>query len=205
MCFSAEASFGASAVLGVIGVVAVAKARTTPQRLFAAIPLLFAVQQLAEGMLWLSLKDPGLEPWQHLFTYTFLVFAMMVWPVWIPLTICLLEKEEKRKKITDILLSIGGIVFVGIGCVLWLYRVKVIPAHHHLHYEFDFPAKSTTVIVIFSFLYFGATVITPIVSSIKRMKWLGICFGAAILSFVVLWILASLPKPAVRSKRRSVN
>ena len=57
MCFSATASFGASAVLGAIGIIAVAKAKTKPQRLFATIPLIFAVQQLTEGLLWLSLKN----------------------------------------------------------------------------------------------------------------------------------------------------
>jgi len=60
MCFSATASFGASAVLGVIGIVAVAKAKTNPQRVFATIPLIFSVQQLSEGFLWLSLKNQSL-------------------------------------------------------------------------------------------------------------------------------------------------
>ncbi|MEI9909068.1 MAG: DUF6629 family protein [Bacteroidota bacterium] len=216
MCFSASASFGASAVLGVMGVVAITKARTIPQRLFASIPLLFSVQQLVEGMLWLSLKDPGLVAWQPFFTYTFLVFATMVWPVWIPLTIRLLEKDAKRKKKMNILLSVGSLVFIGIGCVLLLYRVRVIPGHHHLHYDFNFPERPTTGIVIFSLLYFAATIITPFTSGIKKMKWLGIvfgasylfavsfysgfvisvwCFFAAILSFVVLWIILELRKP----------
>ena len=54
MFFSAGASFGASAVLGLIGSAAIAKARMIPQGLFAGIPLIFCVQPLAEGMLPLS-------------------------------------------------------------------------------------------------------------------------------------------------------
>lgn len=216
MCFSAEASFGASTVLCVTGIVAMAKAKTPAQRLFAVIPLLFAVQQFAEGMLWLSLKDPGLEAWQYFFTYTFLVFAMMIWPVWIPLTVWLLEKNARRKKTIRVLLAVGSVVFAAIGCVLWMYRVKVIHTHHHLHYEFDFPTKSRTGIVIFSLLYFIATIGAPFVSGIKRMKWLGgafavsylfavifysgfvvsvWCFFAALLSVAVIWILAGLSRP----------
>ena len=57
MCFSSNASFGASAVLAVVGVVAIAKAKNTPGRLFAAIPFIFSIQQFAEGMLWLSMKE----------------------------------------------------------------------------------------------------------------------------------------------------
>jgi hypothetical protein len=117
MCFSASASFGASAVLGVIGVATVAKARTVPQRLFASIPLVFAVQQLTEGILWLSLRDTGSDLNQSFFTYTFLVFAMMVWPVLIPLSIRVLETDAKRKRIMNLLLFVGLFVFLGVGCI----------------------------------------------------------------------------------------
>jgi hypothetical protein len=217
MCFSAGTSFGASAVLGVIGIVAIARAKTAPQRCFAVTPFLFAVQQFTEGMLWLSLKDADLERWQQFFIYTFLVFAMMIWPVWISFTVWLLEKNAKRKRIIAGLFITGGIVFAGIGYILWTHQVKVVPTHHHLHYEFDFPARPTTGIVIFSLLYFMATIGAPFVSSIKRMKWLGIsfaasylfavtfysgfvvsvwCFFAAILSIVIIWILSGLSKTA---------
>jgi len=57
MCFWAGASFGASVVLSIIGTAAIMKARTIPQGLFAGIPVLFSIQQLAEGMLWLSSKN----------------------------------------------------------------------------------------------------------------------------------------------------
>ncbi len=220
MCFSAGASFGASALLGVIGAVTITKAKTIPQRLFAAIPFVFAVQQLSEGMLWLSVKSPALEAGQSFFTYTFLFFAMMVWPVWIPFSIGLLEKNEKKKRVIKILSGIGVVVFVGIGCVLILYPVRVVAAHHHLHYRFDFPPAIKNLIWLFDLLYFIATILAPFISGSKRMKWLGIiflaswlfaiifykgfvvsvwCYFAAILSVVVLWILAELQNPSVKS------
>ena len=216
MCFSAGASFGASALLGVVGAVTITKAKTTPQRLFATIPFVFSVQQLSEGMLWLSLKNPGLEAGQSFFTYTFLVFAMMVWPVWIPFTIRLLEKDERTKRIMSILIGIGIVVFVGIGCILLVYPVHVMASHHHLHYRFDFPPQVKNLIWLFNLLYFIATILAPFISGIKRMKWLGViflasylfaiifykgfvvsvwCYFAAILSIVVLWIIAGLRKP----------
>ena len=119
MCFSASASFAASAVLGTIGVIAVAKAKTNPQRVFAVIPLIFSLQQLSEGFLWLSLKDPALAAGQPFFTYGFLVFAMAVWPFWIPFSIWLLEKDVKKKKIMNGFVIIGAVVAVGVGIVLF--------------------------------------------------------------------------------------
>jgi len=210
MCFSAGASFGASAILGAIGVVTIVKARTTPQRLFATFPCVFAVQQLAEGVLWLSLKDADLRTWEPFFTYTFLVFAMVIWPVWIPFTLRRLETDNRRKKVMGWLLSIGIMVSFGVGWVLLSYRVHVVPSHHHLHYSFDFPPVAKNILGPFTLLYCIATIIAPFISTIKRMKWLGIvfltawlfsitfyngfvvsvwCYIAAVLSVVVLWIV----------------
>jgi hypothetical protein len=200
MCFSATASFGSSAVLGSIGVISVAKAKTNSQRLFAGLPLIFAIQQFTEGLLWLSLKNPAMSSWQSLFTYTFLVFAMMVWPFLIPFSIGLLEKEAKRKKIINVFVWIGAIVAIGVGVVLFSYPVKVItpfcPAcpvplsssvTNHLHYEFAIPSLIKKMIAVFSVLYIGATIVTPFFSSIKKMKWLGIVFLASYLFAITFY------------------
>lgn len=230
MCFSATASFGASAVLGAVGIITLAKAKTKPKRVFGTIPLIFSIQQLSEGFLWLCLKDPALASYQPFFTYTFLVFAMAVWPFWIPFSIWLLEKDVKRKKIIKGFVWTGAVVAAGVGVILSLYTVEAITPFcltcpgtptasikHHLHYEFAIPQMVKNLIVAFSVLYIAATIITPFISSIKHMKWLGVvfltsylfavmfysgfvisvwCFFAAILSFVVLWILTDLGKNA---------
>lgn len=44
MCFSAAGSFGMSGVLAVVGAVSLARSAGRPQRMFAAIPLIFAAQ-----------------------------------------------------------------------------------------------------------------------------------------------------------------
>lgn len=230
MCFSATASFGASAVLGVVGVIAITKAKTRPQKIFATIPLIFAVQQFTEGLLWLSLRNPDMASWQHLLTYIYLVFAMAVWPLWVPLTIRMLEEDAKRKKIMNALVAIGAVVSIIVVLVLSLYPVEVMTPlcltcpvsstpdiRNHLHYEFSFPPVAKSLIGTFTVLYILATIVTPFISSIKKMKWLGIvflvsylfavifynsfvvsvwCFFAALLSFVVLWIIIDLRKPA---------
>jgi hypothetical protein len=229
MCFSATASFGASAVLGVIGIIAVTKAKSNHKRLFATIPIIFAVQQLTEGLLWLSLKDPVIAPWQSLLTYLYLVFAMAVWPLWVPLTIRLLEKDARSKKIMNVLVGIGALVAICVVLVLSLYPVRILTPYcltcpfsstpsinQHLHYRFTFPPIPKGLIGAFTVLYIMATIVTPFFSGIKKMKWLGIvflvsylfavilyngfvisiwCFFAALLSFVVLWIISDFNRP----------
>jgi len=226
MCFSAGMSFGASAVLSVIGTAAIMKARTIPQGLFAGIPIIFSIQQLAEGMLWLSLRDPQLAAWQPFFTYVFLVFALMVWPLWIPLSIRMLEKNTERRKILKLLLLAGILVAVGTGCAMFFYPVEVTPVHHHLHYSIAIPSGTTEFIKLLTLLYVATTIITTFVSTVKRMGWLGIaflisysvtvlvysgsvvsvwCYFAALLSIIIVWIVAGLQEPVEQLAGKTNN
>ena len=97
MCFSAGASFGAGVVLSVIGIASLKKVQTPSQIVFASVPLIFSVQQITEGFLWLALSNPAFAFLQQFTTYTFLFFAQVVWPMWVPLAIFLLEKEDKSE------------------------------------------------------------------------------------------------------------
>ncbi len=58
MCFSAQASFGASAVLGIMGIYALRKAKQQ-ERFLAMVPLLFAIQQACEGIVWVTYANPS--------------------------------------------------------------------------------------------------------------------------------------------------
>ena len=224
MCFSSDASFGASAALAVIGVVAIVKAKKPPHRLFAAIPFIFSVQQFSEGMLWLSMKDHDMSSMTGMhdflthspfFRDVFLVFALVVWPVYVPFTVWLLEKDKKRKRIISVLLAAGAIVSLCLLYVLLKYPVQVMGEKHHIHFEFDLPVNTYKIEWLISLFYFMSTIVAPFVSSIKRMKWLGVafllsytiavifysgffvsvwCYFAALLSIVVLWIVMGLQK-----------
>ncbi len=106
MCFSTSASFGAGAILAVIGVASIKKAKSPSETFFASIPLIFSFQQFTEGFVWLSLSNPTYAFLQQISTYTFLFIAQVIWPTWVPLSIFLLEKKSKRKIIQKILIGI---------------------------------------------------------------------------------------------------
>jgi len=131
----------------------------------------------------------------------------------------------------NVLVGIGAFVAVCVVLVLSLYPVHVMtPAclscpfsstaslNQHLHYRFTFPPVPKGLIGAFTVLYILATIITPFISSNKKMKWLGFvflasylfavilyngyvisvwCFFAALLSFVVLWIITDLRRTKV--------
>jgi hypothetical protein len=97
MCFSAGMSFYTAALLLSIAIQSYRKVRAPQQILLALMPLLFAVQQAAEGFLWILIPQklyPGLITG---FQYVFLTFALIIWPLYIPLTLLFLEKNSIRR------------------------------------------------------------------------------------------------------------
>ncbi len=212
MCFSASASFGASAVLAVVGVASIRKVQTPSQFPFAAIPLLFASQQFTEGLLWIALQHPSHNNWERGATYIFLFFAQVVWPLLVPLSVLLMEKSLKQKRILALFLASG--VFISLYLA---YNISTYPIHAeimglHISYRFDYPYSLG---LLGSALYFIPTVLPPFFSTVKRMQFLGLtiliayaftitffpqyvisiwCYFAAVLSVIVYAIMSVLNK-----------
>ena len=211
MCFSAGASFGAGAVLGTIGIVTLKNAKTTNEIPFAAIPLLFGAQQAAEGALWIGLSS-GNESWQHLPVYIFLIFAQLVWPVWIPFSILHLENDRTRATIIKGMLGMGTFISLYLMYCMFVYEVKSEIHSGHILYTLSFPTAFAWITNVF---YFVPTVVPLFISSIKRIQLLGLavlvafafskiyfvehlisvwCFFAAILSLIIFWIVSTFKK-----------
>jgi len=169
MCFSAGASFSASVVLGVIGVIAIKKVTLPSQLAFACIPFLFSFQQFTEGVLWLSLSNKELSFLQPISTYLFLIFAQIVWPIWVPLAIMFLEKEEKRKKILYIILGMGTLFSLYLTYCFLFFNVQAKISNNHIEYVLDFP-HSKNLLWLTGLFYFIPTVVIPFISNVKRMQ-----------------------------------
>ena len=209
MCFSAGASFASGALLSVVGIATQRKVRKPEQRLFAAIPFLFGFQQLAEGVLWITLRSGGYDWLQNAATYTFLMMAMVIWPVMVPSSMWFMEEAKNRKKILAVLMVVGGSLSLFYAFCLILYNVTPQINGFHIQYIDDFPQ---TLAIIASLIY-PVAVITPLFVSSVRWMWLfGIliavswlvteiffrgyltsvwCFFAALLSVMVYWIISA--------------
>ena len=208
MCFSATASFTASALLAFLGALSIKKARTQSLQLFASTPIFFAIQQASEGGIWLSAANPtGLI--SVFATYLFLFFAMIVWPIWIPAVLLNLEKDSLRKKLLYIPL-ICGLMF-SISAILYLifYGATGAIIGHHIAYKTHQPPLIYAVIA--NSVYLIAIVTPFFISTLERMWLFGIgialayiytyiwyahhftsvwCFLGALLSMLVLYIVS---------------
>lgn len=212
MCFSANVSFIAGVTVSAIGVVTLKKVQAQSQIVFASIPLIFGLQQLSEGVLWLTIPNPAYNGVQQVATYTFLILARVVWPVWVPLGVFLLEQEGKRKKLEKIMMLIGICVAVYfLFNLLWQPSLATI-SEHHIFYQHDYPVS----LKFYSNILYGLVTVLPLfISRHTGMWWLGAvigisyivadyffkhyafsvwCFFAAIISMSIYFIMNEITK-----------
>lgn len=206
MCFSSAASFGASGLLLVIGTAAIVKSTNRRQLPYAAIPVIFAVQQFTEGFLWLTLQGdfPGD---QYIFTYLYLFFAEVLWPIWIPVSFLMLEINNPKKLFQKHLVGIGLIVGMYLAYCLTSFDVRAEISGNHIKYILDYPKPLQG----FGNLFYGlATIFPAFFSGIKWMNLFGIlilisylvsafyfqhavisvwCYFAALISLIVYFLL----------------
>ena len=206
MCFSASASFTASAVLLVSGIVAIRKIKDPKNNFhfipFASIPFLFGLQQF-----WLSLTHSYSASILQISISFFLVIAQVLWPVFVPFSIYLLENDSKRKK-TLLAISIFGFFVAGyLAYCLLTYPFTATIRGNHIFYTLGFKHTEFAYSGIF---YFIPTVLPALISSTKHMLYFGLtilvsfifskvyygdyvisvwCFFAAILSVIITFII----------------
>ncbi|MCW3077970.1 MAG: hypothetical protein JWO32_2579 [Bacteroidetes bacterium] len=215
MCFSANVSFGAGIVLSGIGLASIKKTQYRSQILFAAIPLVFAVQQITEGFLWVCLPNPASIVMQKILTYTYIFFAQIVWPILVPFSILLLEKNAGRKKILKVLAGAGIFLALYLAYCLFFFPVRANIAGHHISYFQDYPSSLRNAGIIF---YALATIGPELFSTLKGMWVLGLtilisyiitaiffehyvlsvwCFFSSLISISVYAIIAALKKNSI--------
>src|SRR5438045_5035220 len=135
MCFSAGASFTAAGALSIISLLSIKQARTKKIIPVALTPLFFGIQQASEGFVWITLNNGDTTSALHLISmYTFLFFAAVFWPTWIPASLYWVEDSYKRKQLLFKLMCCGILVCL---LFLWAWLLKTCGAVivvHHIHY-----------------------------------------------------------------------
>lgn len=181
MCFSASASFTAGVALLGLGAVAVRRAcrlqrhRDLP---FALIPVLFGIQQLLEGGLWLSFAGtaPGLN---FALTQAYSLFSQVLWPIYVPVAVLLMETVPWRRKVL-VAMALAGTA-VGTFLLVDLLQTRVVAQVSGQHIVYIFPHLH---VLAASGLYLLSTCTSPLLSS-QRAVWL---FGvAATVSFIAAY------------------
>ena len=124
MCFSAPASFVTAGITGTIGIVALTRVSEPRELPLAATPLLFALQQSIEGLLWLNLPLAPNGSLSTVLTFLYLFFAEAFWPLYVPTVVWLIEPSQHRRLLMVVCLGMGA----GVGAYLlwgfWVTRIS---------------------------------------------------------------------------------
>ncbi len=218
MCFSATASFTAAAVLTGIGATTLYKNRSEKTLLFAAMPILFGIQQALEGIVWLTLNAGDTSSLLHQIGVAgFLFIASLLWPVWMPTALYLLETQINRKKLLVICLFIGAFTSALFSIYWYNKGIRAEIFNNHIYYS-SLPQSYFTLFPPYFILmisYFASTLLPCFISSIKYVWVFGVlitigsivaelssalnfeslwCFFAAAASIAIYFILEEYRK-----------
>jgi hypothetical protein len=184
MCFSAPASFIAGAVLTGVGTASLR--RTAGSRLypFAAIPLLFAVQQFIEGGLWIVLSSPDRVHFSEALTWPYLFLSQMLWPIWVPASLLLIEPRKARRRVLLFCLVMGAMVAGYFAWVLHISPPRATIAGHHILYQLAHPPSLRPVIAVPYLLAAGGSIFS---SSIPRVWSLGLALAVSYVITLVMF------------------
>lgn len=215
MCFSSHVSYITSAILFPAGIYGVIKALKCNRQylLLSLIPVIFSLQQLSEGILWdaLALQRYDLIDYGAL---TYLFFAYLFWPMFIPCCFYFIEPMGARKKILSVLIVCGFIL----GCLVYIPLItntglfKVTIDYQALNYNIEQAQyKSVLYIVCYALIMFYSWLFCSITSIrvlgllllasfIISLIWFEYaftsrwCFFAAGLSLYIVYIMYKLRK-----------
>ena len=180
MCFSATASFISGSTLCVVGVATLKQTVSNSERPFAMIPLLFGVQQLIEGVIWLTFSH-DFPAVRQVMTYLYSFFSHVLWPIYMPFAILALEAVRWRRKVLFTFEAVG--ITVGLYLLFYLLSSPVVAEVIGNHIVYVSPHFYVIQMMVF---YVAAACVSCFFSSHRFIK----IFGALLLiSFIVSYIM----------------
>jgi len=145
MCFSAQVSFALAAVLAAAGYMSLQQVRHKAFRMAAWVPIFFAMQQCAEGLLWLALQQGWNTIWVDVLPMIFMFFAAVIWPFWIPVSLYMIEYYKRivlhvhnEKNLLGLWLEsvFGSVLAIILLYLFGRYGFTATIVEHHIRYDF---------------------------------------------------------------------
>ncbi|MGD1057828.1 MAG: DUF6629 family protein [Solirubrobacteraceae bacterium] len=169
MCFSPDADFTASVVVGAVGVATLRRVRGRRELIIGALPLLFALHQFTEGFVWLGLRGQVSSGLGNTAKDIYVIFAYVALPIIVPLGLYLLEPSRKHRRWVLPFVILG--VAVG-GFLLWQVTQHPLYAQEDascIAYNSNAPYMGQAAVV-----YVIATCVPALLSSRRYLQWFGV-------------------------------
>ena len=221
MCFSAPASLAAGGMLAASGAAVLRMPKKRSEIPLSLFPIIFAAHQLTEGILWLTLTGVISDVYRAGALYTYAFIAFVLWPIFVPFSMYLIETGRIRRKIILLCQIVG--LYIGIAYLIDIVRgtVDAVVVSHSISYHIS-PAPPWALAP-----YLIAVSIPFLIASNKRLVILGVallaacgaaaymscsntfpslwCFYAAILSLIVYLYFRYEAKAARKSGEQQLQ
>jgi len=188
MCWSVEADVAVGLVILPVAVASLREVRHVREVPFAALPLLFALHQFVEAVVWAGTEGHVSPEVQHAAATAYLVFALPVLPTLMPLAVLLLEPRGARRRVAPFV-ALGMAVTGYLGWALFTESFTVIAHPHAIEYDTSVPLG-----YLWAVLYIVAVIGPSILSgyrSIVVFGWLNLT-GLTIVGLVYFEAFISL-------------
>jgi len=218
MCFSATASFGAAIGLATVGAVSIGMARRLdPERWqpLALMPLLFALQQALEGVVWLGLDAPAPASGLRMVSLAYLGFAFALWPIWIPWSALRLAADllaPWKRRLFRSLWGVGALLGAGLWIPLLLDPGLINPIVRRGSIDYQVHPAWTDLLghLAITLIYALIICLPLLLHPYRRLRLLGValavvfavaqlaflhafssvwCYFSALISSLVIWIM----------------
>jgi hypothetical protein len=136
MCFSPQMDVAAGVVIGVVAVDTLRHVRRPQELPLALLPLVFAVHQLVEALVWWSLQGEVSATTGHRAEWLYLAIAFGVLPVLVPFAVGGLEPAS-RHRLTAGFVALGGVVAVLLMAAVVRGPIGAVIQGHHVLYRVD--------------------------------------------------------------------
>jgi hypothetical protein len=185
MCFSAEASITAGVVLTAAGAASVGLAGSRREVPLAAIPLVFGVHQLVEGVVWHQVDDAGGGPVRTGAVVVWLFIAWTLWPAYVPWAASCVEPDPGRRRLMRLAAGAGAVLGVVLLVASVVDATTATAAHGHIDYSFPLPGGE-----ILGVVYVAVTCGSLLVSSRRFLRLFAVALAAAMVVTLLLDALA---------------
>jgi len=149
---------------------------------FALIPLLFGVQQIIEGFVWLSLTR-GFGELEQTMTNVYSGFSHVLWPIYVPFACIVLETTPWRRKVMLWFQAAG--LTVGLYLLFSIVTTQVTARVVGRHVVYESPHFYLALVIV---LYLASTCLTGTFSSHTFVRLFG---GLAFLAFIGAYLFAA--------------
>lgn len=188
MCFSLQADLVVGAALLPVAALSLREVRHVRELPFASLPLLFALHQLVEALVWAGTAGQVPAWVEQAAATVYLVFALPVLPVLVPLAVLLLEPRGSRRRVAPFV-ALGVVVAAYFGVAVLSGPIEVVVHPYALSYVAQIDQA-----VPWTGLYILAVIGPSLLSGYRSIVVFGVVnlLGLSVVAIVYVEAFASL-------------